>query len=172
MIANRRVSKCRVRIAHATFRLRMKRVRSAHPTTVRTPSCSPRPVASLGLPGHSRDGGNPAWPWATPSFANDTGSPSPIRSRTGRVKWQTAFADIPREGLSMRLSRHALPRRGGLPGGLRGGLGPGPAKWEMAAGEASKKFRVDLAWDKSKSCQGLGGWPTGWPRARATCGAP
>ena len=35
--------KCRVRIAHAAFRLRMKRVRSAHPTTVRTPSCSPRP---------------------------------------------------------------------------------------------------------------------------------
>ena len=37
MIANRRVSKCRVRIAHATFRLRMKRVRSVHPTIMRIP---------------------------------------------------------------------------------------------------------------------------------------
>ena len=45
MIANRRVSKCRVRIAHADFQRGMKRVRGAHPTTGRTLIRGPRPAS-------------------------------------------------------------------------------------------------------------------------------
>ena len=154
---DRCVNKCRVRIAHAAltflgtaalmsrhrdngaaFLRKIERVRVAHPTTVRILRC------------HSREGGNPwgmcrrverfladakwipayagmtgwgagpGWPWA-----RAIGQPS----ATIRVKWQTAFADIPGEGLSMRLSRHALPR----------------AKREMAAGEASKKCRYHFS---------------------------
>ena len=47
MIADRCASKCRVRIAHATSRRGIKRVRIAHPTNVRILEC------------HSREGGNP-----------------------------------------------------------------------------------------------------------------
>ena len=44
--------------------------------------------------------------------------------------------------LSMRLSRHAAPGRGGL----------GPAKRDKASGKATKKCRVDQAWHKDKCC--------------------
>ena len=179
---DRCVNKCRVRIAHAAltflgaaaFLRKIKRVRVAHPTTVRILRCHSRAggnpwgmwrrvehfladakwiPAYAGMTGW---GAGPGWPWA-----RAIGQPS----ATIQVKWQTAFADTPGEGLSMGLSRHALPR----------------VKREMAAGEASKKCRVDQVWhkdkcchqerihrssilrdlacDKSKSCRGLGGWP-------------
>ena len=79
-------NKCRVRIAHAFHPSLKIRVRDAHPTSVCSLSCSPRPVASLGLPGHSREGGNP---WGTSlsgalvSF--EDGCPA-------RAKWIPAFA--------------------------------------------------------------------------------
>ena len=66
---------------------------------------------------------------------------------------------VPGETLSMRLSRHALPRRGGL----------GPAKRNGDPGNANKKCRVDQvkrihrsstlvdpAWHKFKSCHPRG----------------
>ena len=193
MIADRCVSKCRVRTAHAALTATemavlvshdrdigavcwrpIKRVRGAHPTTPRIPSRGPMALAQ-GHPGpapHSRDGGNPA------SFANDTGSP-PSRGRrikgrwniedyflvdaqwipvpkghAGMTAWPRATIGIgqiilpmgmPVEAISMRLSRHAAPGRGGL----------GPAKRDTASGKATKKCRVDQAWHKDKCCQGL-----------------
>ena len=88
-----------------------------------------------------------------------------IPAFAGMTGWPTGPARHP---VSMRLVGHALPRRGGLPGGL--GPGPGPTKREAAPSDAKKKCRVDQAWHKCKGCQRLGGWPTGWPRARATSG--
>ena len=84
-------SKCRVRIAHATSRRGMKRVRIAHPTNVRILEC------------HSREGGNP---WG-------------MCLRAERLNFEDRFL--------------------------------GDAKWIPAFA-------------------GMSGWPTGWPRARATRG--
>ena len=162
MIANRHASKCRVRIAH--------------PTTVRILRC------------HSRAGGNP---YGT-SLRNERASLEAgysacaqwIPSHAGMTAWPTGWpraratirigqiilsVGVPGETLSMRLSKHALPRRGGLPGGLPGGLGLGPAKRNADPGNANKKCRVDQvkrihrsstlvdpAWHKFTSCHPRG----------------
>ena len=68
-----------------------------------------------------------------------------IPAFAGMTGWPTGPAPHP---VSMRLVRHALPRRGGLPGGL----GPGPTKREAAPSDAKKKCRVDQAWHKCKGC--------------------
>ena len=129
-------NKCRVRIAHADFQRGMKRVRGAHPSTVRILRC------------HSRVGGNPY----DTSLRDERASLKAEYSAC--AQWIPAYAGMttrigqiilpmgmPVEAmargqpLSMRLSRHALPGRGGL----------GPAKRDAASGKATKKCRVDQA---------------------------
>ena len=136
-------------------------------TPVRKPRC------------HSRVGGNP---WGTslsgalvsfedgcparakwiPAFAGMRGWPRATRGM-GRVSLSTG---MPVKAVSMRLSGHALPdaRLDAVPGNA--------IKCRVDQAERIHRSSIlrDLTWDKSKSCRGLGGWPTGWPRARATLG--
>ena len=99
-----------------------------------TPVHTPRPSAIKSSPRRwgSSDFYERHW---IPAFAGMTG-------------WPTGPARHP---VSMQLVGHALPRRGGLPGGL----GPGPTKREAAPSDAKKKCRVDQAWHKCKGCQRL-----------------